>query len=386
VETAIDELALTDHPRLRPLRGIPVTVGQGLATANRRRGGPMSAALHDHFEDHLRGIDDRMRAGFKFWPWGHQDRMRVLLERQLARKGKRLRSLFALLCGELLGGTPEKVQPLAASVELYHSASLVVDDIQDNALFRDRERTVHVSENISNTINLASIVRSFSHYPLHDCGLTLAEKDGVRRQLDMMATLVPLGQSMDIGWHQGWYDFRSVPYEELIRLKTGAPFACVAAGAAVISGKDSGTLAEMERLGYRVGVLYQLVDDYNDMFVQDEAAGPSDLGQGKYTRPVAILIGLLCADDREDLAAQVASRLRNLDDGGPQWILELMSARSVARLLVEEIRKSAAGIERDVAALSSGGRDAIDRMTEFVGSLTAMIGKQPQPARTSSLS
>ncbi|MDH6629911.1 octaprenyl-diphosphate synthase [Streptomyces sp. LBL] len=338
----------------------------------------MNAALHDHFAEQLRGIDELMRAGFEFWPWPHRDRMRALVERQLARKGKRLRSLFALMCGDLLGGTPEKVQPLAASVELYHAASLVVDDVQDNAHFRDREQAVHVSENVSNTINLASIVRSCSHYPLHEDSLTLAEKDGVRRQLDMMATLVPLGQSMDIGWHQGWYDFRSVPYEELIRLKTGAPFACVAAGAAVISGKDSGTLAEMERLGYRVGVLYQLVDDYNDMFLQDQATVPSDLGQGKFTRPVAILIELLCANNREDLAAQVASRLRKLDLGGPQWILELMSAHSIAALLEEEIRNRAADIEQDVAALSSGGRDATDRMTEFVRSLTAMVGKQPQ--------
>ncbi|MET9405170.1 polyprenyl synthetase family protein [Streptomyces sp. NPDC002935] len=346
----------------------------------------MSAGLHDHFADQLRGIDDRMRAGFEFWPWGHRDRMRVLVERQLARKGKRLRSLFGLMCGELLGGTPERTQPLAAAVELYHAASLVLDDVQDNAVFRDRDQAVHVSENVSNAINLACIVRSFAHYPLHGCDLTLPEKDGVRRELDLMATLVPLGQSMDIGWHQGWYDYRSVPYEELIRLKTGAPFACVAAGAAVTSGKDSGTRAEMERLGYRVGMLYQLVDDYNDMFLHDDAAVPSDLTEGKFTRPVAILIGLLCAADREDLAEQVASRLKQPDDDGSRWILDLMSAHSVAARLEKEIRGSAAGIERDVAALSSGGREATDRMTEFVRSLAAMVGERPHPGAAQSLS
>jgi geranylgeranyl pyrophosphate synthase len=346
----------------------------------------MSTGLHIHFADQLRGIDDRMRAGFEFWPWGHRDRMRVLVERQLARKGKRLRSLFALLCGELLGGTPEKAQPLAAAVELYHAASLVLDDVQDNAVFRDRDQAVHVSENVSNAINLACIVRSFSHYPLHGSDLTLAEKDGVRRRLDTMATLVPLGQSMDIGWHQGWYDFRSVPYAELIRLKTGAPFACVAAGAAVTSGKDSGTHAGMERLGYRVGMLYQLVDDYNDMFLHDQAAVPSDLQEGKFTRPVAILIGLLCADGREGVAERVASRLRKPDGDGPQWILDLMTACSVAALLEEEIQDSAADIERDVAALSSGGLDATGRMTEFVRSLAAMMAERPQPVPAESLS
>ncbi|WP_405976451.1 polyprenyl synthetase family protein [Streptomyces sp. NBC_00988] len=337
----------------------------------------MNAGLNIHFAEQLRGIDDRMRAGLEFWPWGHHDRMRALVERQLARKGKRLRSLFALLCCELLGGATEKAQPLAAAVELYHAASLVLDDVQDNAAFRDRDQAVHVSENVSNAINLACIVRSFSHYPLHECDLTLAEKDGTRRQLDMMATLVPLGQSMDIGWHQGWYDFRSVPYEELIRLKTGAPFACVAAGAAVVSAKSSETRAEVEQLGYHVGTLYQLVDDYNDMFLHDQAAVPSDLREGKFTRPVAILIGLLCVDDREDLADLVASRLRKPDSDGPQWILNLMSSYSVAALLKEEIQNRAGEIERDVTALSSGGQDAADRMKEFVRSLAAMASERP---------
>lgn len=340
----------------------------------------MSAGLHEHFAGQLRGIDDRMRAGFESWPWDHRDPMRVLVERQLARKGKRLRSLFALLCSELLGSAPERAQPLAAAVELYHAASLVLDDVQDNAVFRDRDRAVHVSENVSNAINLACIVRSFSHYPLHTRDLTLAEKDSLRCQLDMMATLVPIGQSMDIGWHQGWYDFRTVPYDELIRLKTGAPFACVAAGAAVTGGNNIGTRTKMERLGYRVGMLYQLVDDYKDMFPHDQAAVPSDLTEGKFTKPVAILIGLLCADDREDLAGRVASQLRKPDDDrGPQRILDLMSTHSVANLLEKEIRGSAAGIERDVAALSSGDRDATGRMTEFIRALVAMVGERSQP-------
>jgi geranylgeranyl pyrophosphate synthase len=337
------------------------------------------SGLHDHFADELSGIGDQMRAGFEFWPWEHRDRMRLLVERQLDRKGKRLRSVFALLCSELLGGDTRRVQPLAAAVELYHSASLVLDDVQDNSTFRGRDQAVYVSENVSNAINLACIVRSFSHFPIHCSDLTLAEKDGVRRQLDMMAMLVPLGQSMDIGWHQGWYDFTSVPYQETMRLKTGAPFACVASGAAVTCDVESEIQERMKSLGYRVGVLYQLVDDYNDMFVNDQGAVPADLSEGKFTRPVEILIKLLCADGREELAGRVASRLRNPDGvGGVEWILDLMLAHSVAPILDEEIFLGAADLERDVAALAFGGSAAADRMVQFIYSLAGMTGKQLQ--------
>ncbi|MFJ3809268.1 polyprenyl synthetase family protein [Streptomyces sp. NPDC090073] len=347
----------------------------------------MSTALREHYADQLHAIDERMRAGFALWPWGHHDRMRALVERQVARKGKRLRSLFGLLCAELLGGDLEKTQPLAAAVELYHAASLVLDDVQDNADFRGRDRAVHVSESVSNAINLACVVRSFAHHPLHCSDLTLIEKDGVRRQLDVMATLVPLGQSMDIGWHQGWYEFRSVPYEELIRLKTGAPFACVAAGAAVTGGQGEATRAAMERLGYRVGILYQLVDDHNDMFrtVGDGdgqgAAGrmPDDLVEGKFTRPIGLLCERLSADGRDDLAEQVVARLREPGADGPRWILDLMAAHSVAARSVREIHDRAVGIERDAATLSHGHGGAMGRMSEFVRHLAALADDGSEP-------
>jgi geranylgeranyl pyrophosphate synthase len=342
-----------------------------VAAAGASRGGRVTVDLRDHFADQLRRIGDRMRAGFEFWPWDHRDRMRVLVERQLARKGKRLRPTFALLCGELLGGDAKRVEPVAAAVELYHCASLVLDDVQDNSAFRGSDQAVHVSESVSNAINLGCIVRSFSHYPVHRSDLTLAEKDGVRHQLDVMATLVPLGQSMDIGWHQGWYDFRSVPYYEMIRLKTGAPFACVASCAAVTSGVDGETRAGMERLGYAVGTLYQLIDDYLDMFLRADTES-GDLAEGKFTRPIAILVELLCAAGDEELAGRVAAQLLK-PNGDAAWIRDLMLTRSVAPLLAEEIRRRAGDINRQVTTLARGGPPATARMAAFVGALVGML-------------
>jgi octaprenyl-diphosphate synthase len=337
----------------------------------------MSTVPHDHFADALQRIGDRMQAGFEFWPWEHRDRMRLLVERQLARGSKRLRSTFALLCSELLGGDPARAEAVAAAVELYHSASLVLDDVQDNSSFRGHAQTVHVSESVSNAINLGCIVRSFSQYPIRDSGLTLAEKDAVRCQLDVMATLVPLGQSMDIGWHQGWYDFMSVPWLETIRLKTGAPFACVGASVAIVSGVGTDTRDAMENLGYAVGVLYQLVDDYNDMFVHNEDSVPVDLAAGKFTRPIAILVGLLCADGRAELAGQVSDRLRDPRSGGSELVQQLLRANAVASHLENEIRRRAADIEQAVLTLVAGDRPAVAYMVKFVDSLVDMLGARP---------
>lgn len=333
----------------------------------------MRTELDDEETEHLATISTRMNAGFQSWPWQHRDRMRVLVERQLTRQGKRLRPRFALLCARLLGASPEKAEPVAAAVELYHCASLVLDDVQDNSNFRGDTPAVHITENVSNAINLGCIVRSFSHYPIDCADLTLSEKDRLRHHLDVMETLVPLGQSMDIGWNQGWYDFRSFPHREMMRLKTGAPFACVAASAAVVSGADKPTENEIERLGYEVGILYQLVDDYHDMFASRSRIVPDDLAGGKFTRPIAILIDLLRTEGHEDTAERVAHELRNPPAARElTWVQDLFAARSVPAILKGEIERSADEIEHRIFKLALGGDAAASRMVEFVQRVVRM--------------
>jgi geranylgeranyl pyrophosphate synthase len=337
----------------------------------------MRTDLHDEETTHLAAIGTRMNAGFQSWPWPHRDRMRILVERQLARRGKRLRPRFALLCARLLGAAPDKAEPVAAAVELYHCASLVLDDVQDNSSFRGDTPTVHVTENVSNAINLGCIVRSFSHYPIACADLSLSEKDRLRRHLDVMETLVPLGQSIDIGWNQGWYDFRSFPHREMMRLKTGAPFACVAAGTAVVSGADERIENEIEQLGYEVGVLYQLVDDYHDMFITDPRTVPEDLAGGKFTRPIAILIDLLRAEGHDGTAERVARALRNSTTAPDlTWVRDLMAETSVSSILSGEIERSAEEIERRIFRLALGGDAPAGRMVEFVHQLVRMT-KRP---------
>ena len=333
----------------------------------------MTGQLQNQRADALRRIGLRMHTGFEFWPWEHRDRMRLMVERQLARESKRLRSTFALLCCELLGTDPTRIEPVAAAVELYHSASLVLDDVQDNSAFRGHDPAVHVSESVSNAINLGCVVRSFSNYPIRTAELTPAERDDIRCRLDTMATLVPLGQSMDIGWHQGWYDITSMPYLEMIRLKTGAPFACVAGCAALIAGAASETGAAMERLGYAVGTLYQLVDDYNDMFTHDQDSIPGDLAEGKFTRPIATLVDLLCAEGRAELVDEVAVRLSTPSTAGAQWIQDLLHVNAVPARLAGEIHQRADDIRQDARTLAVSDQ-SVAGMAAFVGSLVGMLG------------
>jgi octaprenyl-diphosphate synthase len=299
--------------------------------------------LATHYEQQLFRVDEHMSAGFRRWPWEHRDHMRGLVENYLTRTGKKLRPLFAILCIDLLGGDLDKAPPIGAGLELYHSASLILDDVQDNTSFRQGGSTVHINENVSNAINFAGIIRSFSYYPVHDAvNLTTNEKLALHHQFDAMATLVPLGQSMEIGWHQGWYDddVRRFPYLDMIRLKTGAPFACAAASAAVITSADVATFRELQELGFEVGSLYQLVDDFRDMFSAPQGTTPEDLASGKPSHPLWILIEKLAAD--ESMIDLVLHEVRHAGrECDRSWILDLMRKLEVDATLEAAISDQA---------------------------------------------
>ena len=321
--------------------------------------------LAAHYAPHLACVDEHMAAGLRRWPWTHHDRMRQLVEDHLGQHGKRIRPLFTILCADLLGGDLDRTAPVGAALELYHSASLVLDDVQDNSSFRRGASTVHVTENVSNAINLAGVVRSFSYYPLHDATtLGAEEKLALHHEIDTMATLVPLGQSMEIGWHQGWYDDERFPYLDMIRLKTGAPFACAAASAAIVSGTDATTRDELRKLGFGLGCLYQLVDDFRDMFAAPPGTVPEDLAAGKPSRPLWILVEKLSAD-----AATVDRVLRDFRFPGRDrnWIRDLMRELKVKETLDAEISDRAQELRTGFGHVAVAS-PALDRVHRFVDS------------------
>ena len=315
------------------------------------------------FEAELRAIESEMRCGLHGWPTAIPNEAREMVERQIGRRGQKLRPVFALIVADLLGVARDRVIAHAAAVELYHCASLVLDDVQDNSAFRRGDASVHVAASVSNAINLAGVVRSFSYYPIHGAtGLSVSEKLSLHLEVDAMSTAVPLGQSMEIGWHQGWFgeDVTRFPYHEMTRLKTGAPFACAAAGVAVIAGVEESLRDSLRELGFTVGVLYQLVDDYSDLrSITDRVS--DDVRDGKPTRAIQILA------ERAD-AVTAGRVLRELRDPAADrsWMARALRDSTVTSCLEGEIERLAGDVLTGFEGLSLSG-SGLDEMSAFVG-------------------
>jgi octaprenyl-diphosphate synthase len=342
--------------------------------------------LSRHHSRHIFELERMMEDELGNWPWQQLPRMQTLLSTQLRRNGKHLRPLLMFSVVEFLGGEFNRAYPAAAGVELFHKASLVLDDIQDNSEFRHGARTVHATASYSTAINLAGIIRSLAYQPLHRCEcLEPWEKEHVHRRLNTTVAYLCIGQSIDIGWREGWY--RTVdefPYQQMICWKTAALFSCAAGLAAFVSGVDTATIAAAEQFGDRVGVFYQLLNDYLDVFGRDEARSrpeSEDLREGKPSWPVLALHRELVSQGEDDDASRLVNWLTEPDarSAGHGWILTLMHEHDLDNALRANLLARAAELASDVGGPFRGSGDStgLDLFTHALARLAAAANFTP---------
>ena len=210
-----------------------------------------------------------------------------MLGHVLAGGGKRIRPAIALLAGKFGDYNIDLHVPLAASIELLHTATLVHDDVIDaspsrrgrataNELFNNSAAVMlgdymfaHSAELISRTEN-TKVVRLFAH--------TIMAIAGGELHQDMSA--YEYGQD-------------TMSYFGRIEGKTASLFATSAEGGAMVAGCSSGEREALRLYGLNVGMAFQVVDDILDFAGDEQEMGKpigSDLMQGTLTLPSLLLM------------------------------------------------------------------------------------------------
>ena len=173
--------------------------------------------------------------------------------------GKRLRPLVALLSGGATGSLVSGHLDLAVIVELIHLATLVHDDIMDEAERRRSQPTVNARWGNSLSVLLGDVL--FAH------ALNLAtdfEDNRISRTIARTATEVCSGEMIQT---QRRFDLQlsREDYFRIIGMKTGSLFACAAELGAVISGAPEEQVARLKSFGAKIGTAYQIYDDCLDI-------------------------------------------------------------------------------------------------------------------------
>jgi geranylgeranyl pyrophosphate synthase len=195
--------------------------------------------------------------------------------------GKRIRPRLALLTGSLLGADPERLLPLAAAIELLHTATLIHDDLVDGAPLRRGRPTLNARHSPKVVVLAGDF--AFAH------AAQLAAETGSPAVMDMFArTLTTMAEGELIEASGEARIEGQEAYFRWIHAKTAVLFELASGAPALLSPADGPTVETMRRFGCHLGMAFQISDDILDFIGDPARVGKpvgSDLRQGVMTLP-----------------------------------------------------------------------------------------------------
>jgi geranylgeranyl pyrophosphate synthase len=226
----------------------------------------------------------------------------------LARGGKYWRPMFGILMAEILGIDSTRYEDLlSVSTELTHLASLVVDDIEDNALTRRKEACIHLKYGTDIAINAANTLYFLPILKLRENAfITDEQKLAIYSKTMEFFVKAHFGQGLDISRKASMSLADGGDLAPLIRdslnvyaLKSAASVEFVTHTACIIANADQATAAALVAFARSFGVSFQIKDDVHDFGgagIWTKEPG-LDLACGKLT--YVILLALEAATDDE---------------------------------------------------------------------------------------
>ena len=216
-------------------------------------------------------------------------------------RGKRLRPALVLLTAQACGGVRAEHPTLAAVVEMIHTATLVHDDILDEAEIRRHASTINAEWGNETAVLLGDYLFTHAFHLAASLESTLA-----CRWIGRATNLVCEGEMQQVH-NRGNIDLDEAAYFAIIRGKTAELTAVSCRLGAQYAGAGPEIVAAMDDYGRDLGVAFQIADDVLDLWGDESATGKSlgtDLEKQKLTLPVIRLL--------DTAPAGLASRLRRM--------------------------------------------------------------------------
>jgi len=284
-------------------------------------------------------VEERLRVEIR----DHGEQLGEDAASTLAAGGKRLRPMLVLLCGGEAGG--ESAVRAATAIELVHMATLVHDDVLDQAPLRRGHPTVAATSGRARAIATGDLLLSRA--------FALLARAGDARSVALLAEAAVSLARGELAQRQDAFDtgISEARYLDRCRLKTATLFEC-----AVTLGRDD---EELRRFGARVGLAFQLLDDVLDVTGPPERTGKArgtDLLDGTVTLPLILAAerdpGLLTID------------LQGLDPEGAEQVCERIAATGALETVRARALDLVAEGKRKLAAVGFDGEGR--RLLELV--------------------
>lgn len=286
----------------------------------------------------------------------------------LTNQGKQLRPALVALSARAAGKLNENLVTVAVIIEMVHLATLVHDDVMDEASMRRQRPTV--AANWGNHVSVLLGDCLFAHALKLASGFPTPE---VCRAVSGATKTVCSGEILQT-LRRGRAPPSRADYFRVLEMKTAELFALSCDLGAWMSGASASERAALRHFGLKLGVAYQIYDDCVDLFGTEKAVGKSlgtDVASGKTTLPVIVALERCGSEDRE----RVQGWIEHWHSGDRGELLELLrscEAMDESRRAVHQFIGAARSALDALPA--SDGRAGLLNLADFLAQQTSALG------------
>ncbi len=299
--------------------------------------------------------------------------------------GKRWRPLFMMLCAELALESNNniskeekekilnRVYKLTPLVEFVHTASLIHDDIEDNADMRRGKPSAHITYGEDIAINAGSWLFFHASSCISNEDIYWgSEKDSLKVALyeNLMLELrrLHLGQAMDISWHKNDDILPSIDeYLTMTSLKTGTLASLSAKLALLASGETSEIITKMAKSAADIGIAFQIIDDIKNLTTGNVGKKRGDdIVEGKKSLPILFHLETNKEDLTELMECFEMAKKEGIDSASVEKaisIIETSDAIERAKTMAKDLIESACNTMRGLYS-NTQAMDKIDYLFE----------------------
>jgi octaprenyl-diphosphate synthase len=288
-------------------------------------------------------------------------------EYALTANGKHLRPLLVSLAAESLGKINDSHVTVAVIIEMIHLATLVHDDVIDEAEMRRNQLTL--AANWGNEIAVLFGDCLFAQALKLAAGFPTTE---VCRAVASATNTVCSGEILQTQ-HRCDFERSHREYFRVLEMKTAELFALSCELAAYLSGATHVQRSTLRKFGLSFGTAYQIYDDCVDLLGTEQAAGKSlgtDLAKGKLTLPVLLAWERASAEDRSRLEQTV----RNWQPQSFGLVSDLLRRYDTFKPSVEIVQQQLHRASHSLRSLpESCGRTNLHALTEYLARQTVAL-------------
>ena len=295
----------------------------------------------DAYGPELQGVEDQVRK--------HLDSSVALVNTVaahiLSSGGKRIRPLLLILSARLCGyqGTDHWV--LGSLVEFIHTATLLHDDVVDDADLRRGQRTARKMWG-----NQISILVGDYLYSRAICRIVDFRNQRINEVLSDACRKMAEGEVLQL-YYNGNPMIVESEYLKILEYKTAGLIAASCAIGAIVGDATPEQQAALYRFGQHLGIAFQLADDTLDYMADGARLGKTlgqDLRQGKTTLPLLHLLQHCSARDRQMIKERMETR--SLTDEDLHRLIDLMQEYGSIAYAIERARAFVHSAARDLAS------------------------------------